>query len=140
MTRTFTTPLTWGGLTLPQRERLLGISRGQHAQRGDETWMSLLNNKLIEVVYTYPADVAIDALTPLGGDLLRQRDEVLIDFIQAVLADEMGSGDGDKVAGMNALADKWGLPDEHRGDCYQDLIIAMAQAALAQVQEGGEHE
>lgn len=93
MTRTFTTPLTWGGLTLPQRERLLGISRGQHAQRGDETWMSLLNNKLIEVVYTYPADVAIDALTPLGGDLLRQRDTIMVAALTAYANGEyLGKG------------------------------------------------
>lgn len=107
---TTTPPLTWDGLTPEMQARLVAISRGEQPTR-DNVYLELVKLNLIGLVthssFGYSSDLQF--VTRKGGELLRQRDAIL-------------------VAALTAYAN-----GEYLGK-------GKAQAALAQVQEGGEHE
>lgn len=119
----------WNDLTVGQKKRLVAISRGEQLDTLSQEYLDLVELKLVQWFINLEAE-NIDYLTPLGGELLRQREAILVCFVETCLYDgEDGAG-----AGIEGLAQELGIATAGFSGWQILAEAARKTLALAQVQ------
>lgn len=116
--------LTWNDLTAAQKKRLVAISRGNQSHNAVVYELEKMGLVEIEGEYDYLF------ITPLGGELLAEREAILVCFVETCLYDgEDGAG-----AGIEGLAQELGIATAGFSGWQILAHAARKTLALAQVQ------
>lgn len=110
--------LTWNDLTVEQKRLLVAISQGEQLNDSSQAYLDLVEFELVRWFINFEAD-NIDYLTPLGGELLRQREAILVEALEYYTD--------------STYVTDWGMQEEaDNGE--------VARQALAQVQTQEAHD